>query len=196
MVDLALEGWEPVPSGDGMFLYWCKDDKYRNDLPFFYHTKSAVAIVDSTSFWNEVKRRMIHYYDTAKGRPLCYTDGDTATFSIADWPDVTCRRCLNLKPKEDAVLSRRYKGLYWKINAEEFLGFAAGSLVAIDYKSGGGFAGLPEELWLAPVGCIAKPEDKQRLRPEKFPLPCSSVEYHFGGRSIANYAYFDERKAG
>lgn len=56
-MNLALMGWEPIPSGSGTFLYWKKGDSYN--FPFYSGAMffNACSIVEDHWFWQEVELR-------------------------------------------------------------------------------------------------------------------------------------------
>ena len=57
LIQLVIDGCEPIPSGNGEHLYWKKDGKYCKDLPYPLHSKAAVVIVADNQFWFEVEHR-------------------------------------------------------------------------------------------------------------------------------------------
>jgi hypothetical protein len=86
------------------------------------------------------------------------------------------------------MILNRHKNLYWKLVLDELFGEPSGYWLCVDYSSGGGFAGAPEVLVLAPASGIAPGEPSPQLA--EFPSPCSLVEYRVGGRSHGMYHYF------
>jgi hypothetical protein len=56
MVQMVVDGWQPIPSGSGEHLYWKKGDRYDhpNQYPPFYGS-GAVEIVRSLRFLEDVK---------------------------------------------------------------------------------------------------------------------------------------------
>lgn len=85
------------------------------------------------------------------------------------------------------MLSHRFKELYWKTNAVTFMGFDPGTVVVTDYRSGGGFAGAPEQIVLGLVTGIAPGQPPPE--PVEFPQPSPSLAYHIGGQGYTGYHY-------
>jgi hypothetical protein len=56
MIQMVLDGWEPIASGSGEYLYWRKGDSYDHPNPYppFCGSKAAV-IVRSLRFLEDVK---------------------------------------------------------------------------------------------------------------------------------------------
>jgi hypothetical protein len=57
MVQLVLDGWEPISSGDGQYLYWKKGDSYDHPGPRAGMGKEAVDICSSKFFRDEIEQR-------------------------------------------------------------------------------------------------------------------------------------------
>jgi len=79
------------------------------------------------------------------------------------------------------MISNYYAKLVGKRNDSAFLGLPMGCWLVIDHKSGGGFAGLPQELWLRQLDPFGK---EASLYPEfgEFPSLSTGVVFHMGGR--------------
>lgn len=91
------------------------------------------------------------------------------------------------------MINDSLKHLYWKTNANTFLGFKPGELVIVGYHSGGGFTGAPQMLEAALASGIAK--GNPTPQPVEFPLPFTELEYRIGGRLWNGYHYFNPNLA-
>ncbi len=86
------------------------------------------------------------------------------------------------------MISNRFIDLQWKVNANPVLGFPAGAVACVRWRAGGGFAGAPEELWIAPIALVMT-IGSASLPTAEFPDPGPSVLYHVGGHDFSKYAY-------
>lgn len=90
---------------------------------------------------------------------------------------------------------RSWIGYYWKVNSNEVMGYAPGTLIIVDGQGGGGFAG--EAIKLVPVLYPAAVINAGDPMPEpiEFPQPSSSTQYLLGGREWGSYIYYNKEIA-
>lgn len=85
------------------------------------------------------------------------------------------------------MINNSLADLYWKTNANEFLGYPPRTLIIIGYIPGGGFAGEPQKFRLGLVSGIAS--NQPQPESAEFPTPNGEIEYTVGGHLFSGYHY-------